>query len=119
MRHLVCVCVYEGRADRGVHSIGTTGRISRQLVEPIDKAQHIRHEDVSDEEGLRQPFASCRHRLQVLEPGLEEFVQTLPCRRMTVVSRERQYGTGQDPHLDYINRCSKPFTPIATTSSLT
>src|SRR3546814_3237436 len=58
MRHLVCVCVYEGRADRGVHSIGTTGRISRQLVEPIDKAQHIRHEDVSDEEGLRQPFAS-------------------------------------------------------------
>src|SRR3546814_1204173 len=90
MRHLVCVCVYEGRADRGVHSIGTTGRISRQLVEPIDKAQHIRHEDVSDEEGLRQPFASCQHRLQVLEPGFEEFVQTLTCRRITVVARERR-----------------------------
>src|SRR3546814_13692267 len=100
MRHLVCVGVYEGRADRGVHSIGTTGRISRQLVEPIDKAQHIRHEDVSDEEGLRQPFASCQHRLQVLEPGLEEFVQTLPCRRITVVARERQYGPGQARHLD-------------------
>jgi hypothetical protein len=89
MRHLVCVCLHEGRAGRGARNIVTTGGIFRQPVEPIDKTQHIRHEDVGDGEGPGQPFASCQHRLQVLEPGLEERVQTLPFRRITGVTRER------------------------------
>jgi hypothetical protein len=46
MRHLVCVCLHEGRARRGARDIITTGGMSRQPAEPIDKAQHIRHEVV-------------------------------------------------------------------------
>jgi len=51
MRHLVCVCLHEGRAGRGAGDIVTAGGMSRQPVEPIDKAQHIRHEYVGDGEG--------------------------------------------------------------------
>jgi hypothetical protein len=72
----------------------------RQPVETIDKAQRIRHECVGYGEGPRQPFASCQHRLQVPEPGLEELVQTLPSWRISGVTRERQYGPGQARHLD-------------------
>lgn len=86
MGHLVCVCLYEARARRGARDIVTTGEMSLQPIEPIDKAQHISHENAGDGEGHGQPFASCQHRLQVLEPGLEEFVQTLPSRRITVVT---------------------------------
>jgi len=50
MRHLVCVCLHEGRAGRGARDIVTTGGMSRQPVEPIDKAQHIRHEYIGDGE---------------------------------------------------------------------
>lgn len=52
MRHLVCIRLHEGRASRGARDIVTTGRVSRQTVEPIDKAQHIRHEYVGDGEGF-------------------------------------------------------------------
>ena len=44
MRYLVCVCLQEGRAGRGARDIVTTGGMSFQPVEPIDKAQPIRHE---------------------------------------------------------------------------
>jgi hypothetical protein len=50
MRHLVCVCLQEGRAGRGARDVVTTGGKSRQTVETIDKAQHIRHEYVGDGE---------------------------------------------------------------------
>ena len=52
MRHLVCVRLHEGRASRSARDIVTTGRVSRQPVEPVDKAQHIRHEYVGDGEGF-------------------------------------------------------------------
>ena len=48
MRHLVCVCLHEGRAGGGACNIVTTGGICRQPVEPINKAQHIRHGYVGD-----------------------------------------------------------------------
>ena len=51
MRHLVRVCLHEGRAGRGARDVVTTGGMSRQPIEPIDKAQHIRHEYVGDGEG--------------------------------------------------------------------
>src|SRR5262249_42165633 len=51
MRHLVCVCLREGRASRGARGVVTTGGMSFQPVEPIDEAQHIRHEYVGDGEG--------------------------------------------------------------------
>src|SRR3546814_1689223 len=88
MRHLVCVCLHEGRSGRGARDIVTTGGMSRQPVEPIDEAQHIRHEYVGVGEGPGLPFASCQHRVQMLEPGLEELVQTLPCRRIAGVAGE-------------------------------
>jgi hypothetical protein len=78
MCHLVCMCLNEGRAGDGARDVGTAGRMSRQPVEPVNKAEHIRHEYVGDGEGPGQPFASRQDRLQVLESGLEEFVQTLP-----------------------------------------
>src|SRR3954447_1967300 len=46
MRHLVCVCLHEGRASCGARDINTAGWICCQPVEPVDKAQHIRHEYV-------------------------------------------------------------------------
>jgi len=67
MRHLVRVCLNEGRPRRGARDIVATGSRSK----PIDWAQHIRHEDVGDGEGPSQPFASCQHWLQVLESGPE------------------------------------------------
>jgi hypothetical protein len=39
MRHLICVCFYEGWAGRGARNIVTADRMHRQPVEPIDKAQ--------------------------------------------------------------------------------
>ena len=48
MRHLVCVCLHEGRAGRGARDIVTTSGMFRQPVEPTDKAQHICHEYVGD-----------------------------------------------------------------------
>jgi hypothetical protein len=86
MSQLVCVCFQEGWAGGGARDILTTGRIRREPVETIDKAQYIRHEYVGDGEGSGQPFALCQHRLQVLEPSLEEVVKSLPARR--VVSPE-------------------------------
>jgi hypothetical protein len=50
--------------------------MSRQPVEPIDKAQHIRHEYVGDGEGPGQPCASGQHRLQVLELARSTFQAT-------------------------------------------
>jgi len=38
MRHLVRMRLYEGRAGRGARDIVTTGRMSRQPVEPIEGA---------------------------------------------------------------------------------
>ena len=68
MRYLVCTCFHEGRAGRGARDVVTAGGISLKPVEAIDKAQHVRHQDVGDGEGPRQPFASCQHRLHMLEP---------------------------------------------------
>ena len=51
MRHLVCVCLHEGRAVCGARDIATTGGMLREPVEPIDKEQHIRHQYVGDGEG--------------------------------------------------------------------
>src|SRR5262245_54637199 len=98
MRHLVCMGLHEARAGRGARNIVTTGGMPREPLEPIDKAQHIRHENIGDREGPRQPLASCQYRLQVLEPGLEELVQTLPSWRITGVTGEREYGPGQARH---------------------
>ena len=50
-------------AGRGARDMVATSGIFRQAVEPIDKAQHIRHLDVGDGEGPGQPFASYHHRL--------------------------------------------------------
>lgn len=72
----------------------------RQAIEPIDEAQDVRHEDVGDGEGSGQPLATCKNRLQVPEPGLEEPVQALSGRRVTGVTREDQDGPGQACHLD-------------------
>ena len=90
VRHLVGVGLHEGRPGRGAGDVVAAGGIVRQPVEPIDEAQHIRHQDVGDGEGSGQPFASCQHRLHVLEPVLvEEAVKKLPasacrrCRRRT------------------------------------
>src|SRR5580704_11222039 len=100
MRHLVCVRLHKARAGGSARNIVTTGGISRQPVEPIDEPQHVRHCYVCDGKGPGQPFASCQHRLEVLQPALEEPVQTFPCRRITAVTGERQYGPGQARHLD-------------------
>ena len=41
----------EGRAGRGARDIVTTGGVSRQPLEAINEAQHIRHEYVGGGEG--------------------------------------------------------------------
>src|SRR5258708_23887311 len=64
MRHLVCVRLQEGRAGRGARDIITTGGMSRQPVEPIDKAQHIRHEYVGDGEEASSTY---RPRLECVQ----------------------------------------------------
>jgi hypothetical protein len=65
MRHLVRVCLHEGRTGRGARNMVATRGISRQPAETIDKAQHIRHEYVGNGESPRQPFASSQNRLQI------------------------------------------------------
>jgi hypothetical protein len=48
MCHLICVCLHKRQACRSAGNIVTTGGICHQPVEPIYKAQHIRHEYVGD-----------------------------------------------------------------------
>ena len=78
MCHLVRVCLREGRAGDSARDITTARGMSRQPVEPIDEAQHIRHEYVGDGEGPGQPFASGQGLLHMLEPGFQERVQLFP-----------------------------------------
>lgn len=48
MRHLVSVCLHERRTDGRAGDIATTGGLPGQPLEPIDEAQHVRHEYVGD-----------------------------------------------------------------------
>jgi molybdenum-dependent DNA-binding transcriptional regulator ModE len=41
---------HEGGAGRGARDVGTTGGMGRQPFKPIDEAQHVRHQNVSDGE---------------------------------------------------------------------
>src|SRR3981081_1174765 len=77
MRQLVCVCLDEGWAGRGARDVGAASREFCEPIEPIDEAQHIRHENVGYGEGPDQPFASVQDRFHVLEPGLKEGVKKL------------------------------------------
>jgi hypothetical protein len=52
----------EGRAGRGACDIVATGGVSRQPLEAIDEAEHIRHECLGDGEGAGQPFAPANTR---------------------------------------------------------
>jgi hypothetical protein len=110
MRHLVCVRLYEGRAGRGARDIVTTGRMSRQPGEPIDKTPHIRHEYVGDGEGPGEPFAPLPGPVLGVEPGVEEPVQMPPCRRITFVTGNISIDQGRlaaSTELSAANRHSK------------
>src|SRR5262245_18937279 len=118
MRHLVCVRLHEGWARRGPRYVVTTGWMLRQSVEPIDEAQHVRHEYVGNRERSSQPFAARQHPLHVTESVLEEVVQLLPSRRSSGVAGELQYGPGQACRLDRIEAREQPFDDFAATMSL-
>src|SRR6185369_2910806 len=89
MRHLIRMSLHEGWARRGARDIAATSGIARQPVEPIDEAQHVRHEDVSDGEAAGEPFATGQDRLHMLKPvDLEESVEKLPGGRIVTLPRE-------------------------------
>ena len=105
MRHLVFVCLHEGRPGRSAVDVVTTSGIVRQPVEPIYKAHYVRHENVGDGKALGEPFTSRQYRLHMLEPvNLKKPVQKLPGRCIVALSRECQYGPGQARRLDRVQR---------------
>jgi hypothetical protein len=80
--------------------------MSRQPLQPIDQAQHIRHQYVGDGESPGQPFASCQHLLQVLEAASEELVQPLRCRRVAGVrGRNSSAAIDNRPYEIYSRQC--------------
>jgi hypothetical protein len=54
----------------------------------------------------------------MLEPGLKEPVQTLPCLCITGVIRECQYGPGQARDLNRIERGEDPLRSLAATARM-
>jgi len=48
MGYLVCARLHEGWARRSARYVVPTGGMRRQSVEPINEAQHVRHEYVGN-----------------------------------------------------------------------